>query len=215
MWYNTRYENTHFYPTFHRRRTAPDPGRIAFVRCFCVTSLPGLTGLSPRRTSFRDRPPAWVRRPDGSQRDPRLQCRRPRRLAGTAVAPASLAHHLFRGGSRTPQRPATPQPARFWQRAQHLDLGTGRPGQFRAGYYLNPRLRRERAPRPQTTENQLEARQALDHQPRPAIPAKKNARDRLMAWASAQPNWAIGFLDEVWWSRFALPRMHAWQHEDH
>ena len=36
----------------------------------------------------------------------------------------------------------------------------------------------------------------------------------MIAWASAQPQWAIGFLDEVWWSRFALPRMHAWQSED-
>jgi len=36
----------------------------------------------------------------------------------------------------------------------------------------------------------------------------------LIAWASEQPDWAIGFLDEVWWSRFALPRMHAWQDED-
>src|SRR6266567_7289720 len=44
---------------------------------------------------------------------------------------------------------------------------------------------------------------------------EKNARDRLIAWASTQPSWAIGFLDEVWWSRFALPRMHAWQDEDH
>jgi DDE superfamily endonuclease len=33
----------------------------------------------------------------------------------------------------------------------------------------------------------------------------------LIAWASTQPSWAIGFLDEVWWSRFALPRLHAWQ----
>ncbi|OLB63376.1 MAG: hypothetical protein AUH94_03670, partial [Ktedonobacter sp. 13_2_20CM_2_54_8] len=37
----------------------------------------------------------------------------------------------------------------------------------------------------------------------------------MIAWASTQPSWAIGFLDEVWWSRFALPRMHAWQDEDH
>jgi len=37
----------------------------------------------------------------------------------------------------------------------------------------------------------------------------------LIAWASTQTNWAIGFLDEVWWSRFALPRMHAWQDADH
>jgi transposase len=36
----------------------------------------------------------------------------------------------------------------------------------------------------------------------------------LIAWCSQQPNWAIGFLDEVWWSRFALPRMHAWQDEE-
>jgi transposase len=43
---------------------------------------------------------------------------------------------------------------------------------------------------------------------------KKNARDRLMAWASTQPGWAIGFLDEVWWSRFALPSLNAWQSKD-
>jgi hypothetical protein len=36
----------------------------------------------------------------------------------------------------------------------------------------------------------------------------------LIAWASQQLGWVIGFLDEVWWSRFALPRMHAWQSED-
>jgi len=36
----------------------------------------------------------------------------------------------------------------------------------------------------------------------------------LIAWASQQTAWAIGFLDEVWWSRFALPRMHAWQDEE-
>ena len=45
---------------------------------------------------------------------------------------------------------------------------------------------------------------------------EKNARDRLLTWASQEsqaPHWAIGFLDEVWWSRFALPRAHGWQTE--
>jgi hypothetical protein len=37
----------------------------------------------------------------------------------------------------------------------------------------------------------------------------------LITWAGAQPNWAIGFLDEVWWSRFARPRLYAWQDKDH
>jgi hypothetical protein len=36
----------------------------------------------------------------------------------------------------------------------------------------------------------------------------------LIAWASQQPSWAIGFGDEVWWSRFALPRLHARPRED-
>jgi len=35
-----------------------------------------------------------------------------------------------------------------------------------------------------------------------------------MAWASTQPGWVIGFLDEVWWSRFALPSLNVWQSTD-
>jgi len=54
----------------------------------------------------------------------------------------------------------------------------------------------------------------LDYQPRSPLSGKKNARDRLMAWASTQPGWAIGFLDEVWWSRFALPSLNVWQSKD-
>jgi hypothetical protein len=39
----------------------------------------------------------------------------------------------------------------------------------------------------------------------------------LLTWASHEKlaaTWAIGFLDEVWWSRFALPRAHGWQAEE-
>lgn len=38
-----------------------------------------------------------------------------------------------------------------------------------------------------------------------------------MSWASQEPqaaSWAIGFLDEIWWSRFALPKTFAWQASD-
>ena len=37
----------------------------------------------------------------------------------------------------------------------------------------------------------------------------------MIAWASQQPDWATGFLDEVWWSRFALPHLYAWQSKGH
>src|SRR5438477_310115 len=57
--------------------------------------------------------------------------------------------------------------------------------------------------------------QTLDYQSRSSVSPKKTARDRLIAYASPRRDWAIGFLDEVWWSRFALPRMHGWQSQDH
>lgn len=38
-----------------------------------------------------------------------------------------------------------------------------------------------------------------------------------MSWVSQEQQaliWAIGFLDEVWWSRFALPQASAWQDQE-
>jgi len=61
----------------------------------------------------------------------------------------------------------------------------------------------------------LEAGQTSPQQPRSVVPAKQTARERLLAWASRQPEWAIGFADQVWWSRFALPGMSAWQSQEH
>ncbi len=107
------------------------------------------------------------------------------------------------------------QSTRLWQRSRGVDLSTGRPGQFRARDHRHRGVHRKCTSRTQTTQNQLETCQTLDHQPRSAVSAKKNARDRLIAWASQQPNWAIGFQDEVWWSRFALPRLYAWQDAEH
>jgi hypothetical protein len=31
--------------------------------------------------------------------------------------------------------------------------------------------------------------------------------------AEAQPEWALGFLDETWWSRLAQPQLHSWAEE--
>src|SRR6266849_6127311 len=206
MWYTSRHETTHLYSTIHRRRTAAGPGRITFVRCLRVAPLPNLTGFCSWGTSTADRAPTGLRRPDRAQCDQGLQCGRAGRLAGGVFASPSAAHGLHRRRSRAPQGSAG---------SQHLDAGTGRPGQLRARDHLPRGFRRECASSAQAAENQLEARQALDHQPRSAVPTKKNARDRLIAWASQQPAWAIGYLDEVWWSRYALPRMQAWQDEDH
>ena len=36
------------------------------------------------------------------------------------------------------------------------------------------------------------------------------ARDRLIGLAARHPDWVVGYVDEVWWSRLAQPAMHAW-----
>src|SRR6266566_5324295 len=214
MWYTRRHENTHFYPTVDRGRAAPNPGGTAFVRCLCDASLPDLASLGARGTSPGDCAPVGLRRPDRAQCDPRVQYHGTLGAARRLLAPPSAPQQLLGGRAGAPQRPVAPQSPRLWQRARAVDFGVGSPGQFRAGHHRDPHLRRERAPRAGALENQLEAGQALDHQPRSVIPAKKTARDRLLSWASQEQQaatWAIGFLDEVWWSRFALPPASGWQ----
>src|SRR6266581_898062 len=60
----------------------------------------------------------------------------------------------------------------------------------------------------------LAAGQALDHQPRPRVRAKKSARDRLIRRAASHPDWVLGFQDEVWWSRLARPCLRCWAEAD-
>jgi hypothetical protein len=43
--------------------------------------------------------------------------------------------------------------------------------------------------------------------------SEKKARDRLIRLATSHPDWVLGFQDETWWSRLALPAMHAWAAE--
>lgn len=50
--------------------------------------------------------------------------------------------------------------------------------------------------------------------PDPAYARKKKARNRLIRLAMNHPDWVIGFEDEVWWSRFAHPDLHAWVDSD-
>ena len=54
----------------------------------------------------------------------------------------------------------------------------------------------------------------MDHQPRPRVRTKKSARDRLIRLAASHPTWALGFQDEVWWSRLARPGLRTWVAED-
>ena len=54
----------------------------------------------------------------------------------------------------------------------------------------------------------------MDHQSRPGVWAKKRDRDRLIELAAQQPEYVLGFEDEVWWSRVTQPNLHAWTEGD-
>jgi transposase len=51
-------------------------------------------------------------------------------------------------------------------------------------------------------------------QPRSRVRAEKSARDRLIRLARTHPTWALGFQDEVWWSRLARPALSNWAEPD-
>jgi DDE superfamily endonuclease len=54
----------------------------------------------------------------------------------------------------------------------------------------------------------------VDHESRPRVRPEKSARDRLIRLAASHPTWALGFQDEVWWSRLARPSLQTWIEED-
>src|SRR5882762_3361520 len=50
--------------------------------------------------------------------------------------------------------------------------------------------------------------------PDPDYVRKKKRRDALIRLVASHPTWALGFQDEVWWSRLAQPDQHRWADED-
>jgi len=50
--------------------------------------------------------------------------------------------------------------------------------------------------------------------PDPDYVRKKTRRDALIQLVGAHPTWALGFGDEVWWSRLAQPDQHRWMDAD-
>jgi transposase len=50
--------------------------------------------------------------------------------------------------------------------------------------------------------------------PDPEYLRKKHRRDSLIRLVLAHPTWALGFGDEVWWSRLAQPDQHRWANAD-
>jgi transposase len=83
-------------------------------------------------------------------------------------------------------------------------------GQLRRGPDRHPRQRRDGPRHAGAAGRALAAGKGVDREPRPGVPPKKRARDRLIRLAATHPDWVLGFEDETWWSRVEPPALHAW-----
>src|SRR5258706_6949625 len=215
MGYPGRYEATHFYPCAHRRGAHHPENRSALVGWRAGAPLPDGAGQRTRRAGAADRCAGGLRRENGTPAHPSLQSTGAgRRAPGLLTSPPDAAAGLAGRTRRAVAGPAAPQPPRLRPSDQPVDLGPGGPGQLRARADAACGQRRGHPPDPPAPGHQLEARQAVDHQPRSGVREKKSRRGRLIALARADPTWALGFADEGWWSRLARPHVHAWAEAD-
>src|SRR6516162_8343226 len=205
-----RYETSHLCSYTRCCRAAAVAGGPALRQCLYGTPLPDPAGQQQRPRLCPDRPQPPLRRRYGPQRPAGLP---PRRLGlfGSQIVPAPLGPGLpGRAFHRPSEGPAAPQSTLVRQADQPVDLEAGGPGLPRQGLDAPAAHWRGHPRGPQAPGHPLAAGQALDHQSRPAVRAKKKARDRLIRLALAHPDWVLGYLDETWWSRLALPNLHAW-----
>src|SRR5215470_16157833 len=210
MWYPRLYASTTLCSTADGRRTGSPRSWAAVRQGFHRSPLP-YSPCERRRAAYdRDCQYLTVQRSDCPQYDPRLSRPWARRAPAHILPTAYDPSHFRCRRSRTAPGALTPESARFWQGDQCLDPGAGGRGQLRAGADT-PACQRRNHPRCHGPAwRPLEACQALDDQPRPGVPPKKNRRDRLMHWASTRPTWGLGWADEVWWSRLVQPEQHRW-----
>src|SRR4051794_2394495 len=193
-------------------RRGARPARSGPARVGRVHRAPGADRAGERggTPAADDRARLALRHADGPQRRPRLQRRRPRGPDGRLVAAEERRPGPGRGRAGAAARDPAPAAARLRPRAEHLDPRPPGAGGARARAEPDRALGGDGPAGAAAAGCRVEAGQALADQPRPRLRAKKRRRDRLIGLARGRPGWAFGFADEVWFSRFAQPALHAW-----
>src|SRR6266568_8918506 len=214
MWYTLGYANTFICTPAHGGRAGNTGDRSSVLVRLYGTPLPDAPCQCRGTADHRHCTPAALHRSDGAQRHSRLSPAWPRWAPAAIVAAAHPVDALGHWRLRVSPGVVTPESPDVWQAHKPVDAGAGCRGQFRAGPHTAPGQRRSHSAGPPSLGRGLEAYQTLDYQSRSGLPSKKKRRDRLIQRAMAQPSWALGFGDEVWWSRLAQPNQHAWTEAD-
>jgi transposase len=210
MWYTIEYANTLSCALAHGGRAGhPEDRSPVNVRLY-RTPLPDAPRQCCGAVNHSHCLPPALHRPDRAQRHSCLSPTWPRWVAAAIVATAHPGDPLRCWGLRVPPGPVAPESADVRQAHESVDTRSGRRGQFCPGTHAAIGQRRSDSSGPPPIGGGLEACQALDHQSRSGLSPKKQRRDRLIQRAMAQSTWALGFGDEVWWSRLAQPDQHSW-----
>src|SRR3712207_5235671 len=186
-------------------------GWVALLQCLRPQALPDpscqrpgrapsshsrqISGVAPRRCATPSTP---------STRG--ALARPPSRLLASQGSPRRLRRERLRDFTR--DTPPRAQEAR--QTKQLMDPTDGRLGQLRRGPNREAGQWRNHPGNARKAWCSVGAGQALGREPRSGIRPQKRARDRLIRLAEAHPEWAVGFEDETWFSRFERPSLRSW-----
>src|SRR6266511_6022316 len=214
MWYTVGHASTIICPHALARRARGAGGGTALGVRLHRAACPDAARQCRRAIHHRDCPQPSLKRSDHTQRHPYLPSARPGRASTQIIPAADYPGGLHGSAARTPPRSFAPKSAHLRQAEQRLDAPTSRRGQLRPRHYLAPGQRRNHPHRPHATRRLREASQALDQQPRSRLRQEKKRRDWLIRLAVGHPTWALGFADEVWWSRLTQPDLHTWSEAD-
>ena len=173
MWYPVGHANACLCPSLDGYRTRHPHRRTPFVRCLHPASLPDPVGQCQRPDAHGDRPPPRLHGTLRPQRHSRLCHPRARLPEGEVLPPAQRPARVGRLLRGPVASFAAPKPACLWQTPQHLDAAPGGPGLSRPRLDAPPVESGDDPPGHPTSGRLLAARQALDHQPRPRLRAKK------------------------------------------
>lgn len=202
-------ESTTLCSRIDRRGAAGIAGGAALPRRLHAAPLPNSLGQRRGRTHFGDRPATGPRGGDGTRAPSTPSTRR-----AWTVSPKSLPAPRTRSRCRTKRGPSGSRT--FCAR---VPAGSASPAPSGA---CNWRPRRpssggsRRAASPTRRFAWRSDGWGSGNGPSVGSPApirrtrEKKARDRLIRLARSRPDRVLGFQDEVWWSRLALPSMRGW-----
>ena len=174
MWYTRPHETTHFCPRTDERGTASAQRRVTFLRCLCPSSQPNPVGFSTWGNGSPHCESSLLRRTNGSPCHPHVQpggtFRSTSRIEPSPPSPNCSARRRDR---RDVQNGVTSPTARFWLPDQLVDARLACQAVCLPGVDGTGGVHRDHAPNAQPLGDQLEAGQALDHEPRSVVRGKK------------------------------------------